>query len=84
MTSDERWFLLVKKLDKHGDALALVIEQAILDRLGIDENTTLELRTNGRGIYIEPTGPSSSSDDLDAVMQQIEDRYEAVFKKLAE
>jgi antitoxin component of MazEF toxin-antitoxin module len=75
---------MVKKLAKHGDALALVLDQSILNRLGIDENTTLEIRTNGRGIYVQPTDASTNDDDLEAVMQQIEDRYESVFKKLAE
>lgn len=75
---------MVKKLSKHGNSLALVIDKPILDLLGIDENTPLEMRTNGRGFYIEPTGDRKVSDDLDAVMQQIEDRYESVFKKLAE
>ena len=72
---------MVRKLSKHGDVLALVLEPSILERLGIDENTVLEIRTNGKGIYIQPT---SGDDDLDAVMQEIEDRYEAVFQKLAE
>ncbi len=76
--------MMTKKLSKHGNSLALVIDKPILDLLGIDENTTLEVRTNGRGFYVEPSGLRAASDDLDAVMQQIEDRYEAVFKKLAE
>lgn len=75
---------MVKKLAQHGDALALVFDQSLLNQLGIDENTSLELRTNGRGIYIQPVGPSAGEDDLDAVMREIEDRYEAVFQKLAE
>ena len=75
---------MVKKLSKHGNSLALVIEKPILDLLGIDESTPLEIRTNGRGFYVEPAGRASTPDDLDGVMQQIEDRYEAVFKKLAE
>ena len=75
---------MVKKLSKHGDSFSLEIDQALLKRLGIDESTPLEIRTNGRGIYFEPAGQGSETDDLDAVMQQIEDRYEAVFQKLAE
>ena len=75
---------MVKKLSQHGDTLALVLDQALLDRLGIDQDTALELRTNGRGIYIQPVQASDSEDNLDAVMQEIEDRYEAVFQKLAE
>jgi len=75
---------MVKHLTKQGDTYSLELDRALLERLGIDENTPLEVRTNGRGVYFEPAGQGSNHDDLDAVMQQIEDRYESVFKKLAE
>jgi len=75
---------MVKNLSKQGDTYSLELDRSMLERLGIDENTPLEIRTNGRGIYFEPVSQAGNDDDLDAVMQQIEDRYEAVFKKLAE
>lgn len=75
---------MVKNLSKQGDTFSLELDRSLLERLGIDENTPLEIRTNDRGIYIQPAGLSSDEDDLDTVMQQIEDRYESVFKKLAE
>lgn len=76
--------MMTKKLSKHGNSLALVIDKPILDLFGIDENTTLRVRPNGRGFFIEPVDSNEGPDDLDAVMQQIEDRYEKVFQKLAE
>lgn len=75
---------MVKNLSKNGDSFSLELDRDLLERLGIDENTPLEIRTNGRGVYFEPADSGSETDDLDAVMQQIEDRYESVFKKLAE
>lgn len=75
---------MVTNLSKQGDSFSLQLDPKLLERLGIDENTPLEIRTNGRGVYFEPAGSSAGVDDLDAVMQQIEDRYESVFKKLAE
>jgi len=75
---------MVKNLSKQGNTYSLVLDHALLERLGIDENTPLEIRTNGRGVYFEPVREPGQADELDAVMQQIEDRYESVFKKLAE
>lgn len=75
---------MVSKLTKDGDTYSLQLDRQLLERLGIDENTPLEIRTNGRGIYFAPSVSATTDDDLDAVMQQIEDRYESVFKKLAE
>lgn len=75
---------MVKNLIKQGDTYSLELDRSLLERLGIDENTPLEVRTNGRGIYFEPSREAATPDDLDAVMQAIEDRYESVFQKLAE
>ena len=38
---------MIKKLSKHGNSLALVIDRSILDLLGIDEKTSLEISTDG-------------------------------------
>lgn len=73
---------MVKTLSKHGNSWALVIEKPILDLLNIDENTPLVIRTNGRGFVVEPE--AGVPDDLDEAMQRIEDRYESVFRRLAE
>jgi hypothetical protein len=37
--------MLTKKLCKHGNSLALVIDRSILELLGIDEETTLDIST---------------------------------------
>ena len=39
--------MMMKKLARHGNSRALVIEKPILDLLGIDDNTTLQLHTDG-------------------------------------
>ncbi|MEM1353461.1 MAG: AbrB/MazE/SpoVT family DNA-binding domain-containing protein [Planctomycetota bacterium] len=75
---------MIKTLTKHGDQLALVIEKPILDLLGIDADTPLTIRSNGRGFYIAPANDPAALEELDQIMQQIEDRYENVFQKLAE
>ena len=40
--------MLTKKLSKHGNSLALVIDRSILELLEIDEGTTLQISTDGR------------------------------------
>lgn len=46
---------LVKKLTAVGNSLGLVIDRSVLDLLGIDRDTDLELTTDGRAIIIRPT-----------------------------
>lgn len=43
---------LVKKLTVIGNSMGILIERPILDLLGIDRDTPLEVRTDGRGLYI--------------------------------
>ncbi len=45
---------LVKKLVPVGNSLGLVIDRSVLDLLGIDRDTALELTTDGRAIIVQP------------------------------
>lgn len=51
---------MVKRLTKHGNSLALVIDRPILDLLKIDTDTLLDLSTTGTGSSSRP--PSSPKD----------------------
>ena len=46
--------MLLKKLTMIGNSLGLVIERPILDLLGIDRDTPLEVRTDGENLLIKP------------------------------
>lgn len=46
---------MVKKLVKHGNSLALVIDKPVLDLLKITEDTPLEIETvDGKTLQIKP------------------------------
>ena len=56
---------MVKKLTKHGNSLALVIDRPILDLLKIDPETLLEVSTDGKQLIVNrrssrPGGKSST------------------------
>ena len=38
---------MIKKLTKHGNSYALVIDRGIMDHLNIDEKTDIHISTNG-------------------------------------
>lgn len=52
---------MIKHLQSVGDGLGIVIERAILDLLGIDEQTPLEVRTDGEGLIIRPAGSAGAT-----------------------
>ena len=45
---------MLKKLTKTGNSLALVLDKPLRDRAQIDENTPLEVSTDGDVIVITP------------------------------
>ena len=45
---------MIKKLTKHGNSLALVIDRGVLDLLDIDEETPLNIKTDGKCLIVTP------------------------------
>jgi antitoxin component of MazEF toxin-antitoxin module len=75
---------MVKKLTRHGNSLALVIDRPILDLLKIDPDTPLDVSTDGRQLIIAPAKPSDRRKKFDAAQELALTRYGKAFQKLAE
>lgn len=75
---------MVKKLTKHGNSLALVIDKPILDLLKIDPETTLDISTDGKQLIIAPSKPSAHRKKFEAAQEWAHKRYGRAFRKLAE
>ena len=52
---------MIKTMTTHGNSLALVVDKPILDLLGIEKDTPLEISTNGRALIITPAAPATSA-----------------------
>ena len=76
--------MLKKKLVKHGNSLALVIDKPILDLLGVDDETELELQTDGRSLRITPALKGVSEGQFREVMDEIHQEWGDVLQRLAE
>ena len=75
---------MIKKLTRHGNSLALVIDRPILDLLMIDPDTPLEVSTDGRQLIVAPAKPSARRKKFDAAQALAHQRYGKAFQKLAE
>ena len=74
-----------KKLTKHGNSYALVIERAVLDLLGIDGETLLQISTpDGSSIMITPILDESKKQEISKSMKKINKKYGRSLKRLAE
>ena len=73
-----------KKLCKHGNSLALVIDRSILELLGIDEQTTLNISTDGRALIIVPAQDKRRSKRFQKALEDGNKQYGDALKRLAE
>lgn len=75
---------MVKKLTKHGNSLALVIDRPILDLLRIDADTPLEISTDGKRLVVSPVEAPERREKFEAAQKWAHRRYAGAFRKLAE
>jgi antitoxin MazE len=75
---------MVKKLTKHGNSLALVIDRPILELLKIDPETPLDISTDGTHLIVAPARPSPRRRKFEAAQDWAHKRYGKAFRKLAE
>ena len=72
-----------KKLTRTGNSLALLLDKELLEKLGIDADTPLEISTDGRVVIISPVRSAKRDQKLKATLDRAHQRYAGVFGKLA-
>ena len=75
---------MIKRLTKHGNSMALVIDRPILDLLKIDDETPLEVSTDGKRLTIEPAKSSTKRTQFEKAQGFAHSRYGRAFKRLAD
>jgi antitoxin component of MazEF toxin-antitoxin module len=73
---------MVKRLTKHGNSLALVLDKPILDLIKIDANTPLEVTTDGDRLIVSPQREVDDA-TFKAALEKVNRRYAKTFKRLA-
>lgn len=75
---------MLKKLTKHGNSLALVIDKGVLDILNIDDKTPLEITTDGTLLLISPVRDEKRKQQFQKAMVKVNRKYSRVLKRLAD
>lgn len=73
---------MIKKLVKHGNSIAIILDKAILELLKIDVDTKIELTTDGTNLIISPINDDDSS-TIKKSMEKINKLHEKTLRKLA-
>jgi antitoxin MazE len=75
---------MVKKLTKHGNSLALVIDRAILELLKIGSETPLDVSTDGQVLVIAPVRDETRQRKFKQALETANQKYGRALKRLAE
>lgn len=73
-----------KRLVRHGNSLALVIEKPILDLLGVDAETAFEITTDGQALVLTPDRDPERGEAFRSALEQANRKYAEDLKRLAE
>jgi len=75
---------MIKKLTKHGNSLALVVDKGILELLKIDADTPLSLTTDGHILIISPASSPDREGRFRKALEKVNRRHGKALKRLAE
>lgn len=75
---------MVKKLVKHGNSLALVLDKPVLELLNINENTALKISTiDGQTLQISPSTEPSRRERVQTSAAKNKKKFSKTLKNLA-
>jgi antitoxin MazE len=73
-----------KKLTRHGNSLALVIDKGVLELLNIDDQTPLEISTDGTLLLIKPVRDEKRRSQFQDALGKVNTKYGHALKRLAD
>ncbi len=75
---------MVKRLTKHGNSLALVIDRGVLDILDISAETPLSVTTDGKCLIVSPIRDLKRQKRFRAALEEGNRKYSKMLKRLAD
>ena len=73
-----------KKLSRIGNSVGIVLDRPLLEQLGLEEGSEVEISTDGSVILLSPKRDEKREARLKDVSDWMFDKYAGAFKKLAE
>jgi antitoxin component of MazEF toxin-antitoxin module len=75
---------MIKKLQSHGNSRALVIDKPIMEALGIDADTELQVTVSGNSLIVTPVNVGVGREQVLEAVERLRPRYGKMLKRLAE
>lgn len=75
---------MVKTLQKHGNSHALVIDKALMEAMGIDADSPLQIVVSGNSLIVTPAHVGLGDERIAEEIGALRSRYGEMLKRLAE
>lgn len=74
---------MVKTLQKHGNSQALVVDKALMEALGIDAETPLQVTVSGNSLVVTPVHVGVGREQVGEALEKLRPRYREMLERLA-
>ncbi len=75
---------MIKTLQNHGNSKALVIDKAIMEALGIEGDSPLQITISGNSLIVTPVHVGVGRERVAAAIEKLRPVYGEMLKRLAE
>jgi antitoxin MazE len=75
---------MIKRLSRHGNSMALILDRSILDLLKIAPDTPLDVSTDGEKLIVSPVRDEKRVAQFREALDHVNTRYGRALKRLAE
>jgi len=75
---------MIKKLQKHGNSQAIVLDKTLMETLGINQDTPLQVNVNGNSLIITPVNVGIGKEAVSESIKKLRPGYEKMLKNLAD
>ena len=72
---------MITKLTRTDNGVALLLDKPLLDELGLDENSEVELSTNGQVLVVTPKRNAARGRKFRETAAKINEKYAGVFRR---
>ncbi len=72
-----------KKLTRTGNSVALVLDKPLLEQLGLDETSEVEISTNGDVLVVTPVRDELADRKFKKSAEKITTKYAGLFHRLS-
>lgn len=75
---------MIKRLTRHGNSAALVIDKGVMELLNIDVDTPLDISTDGQVLIVSPVHDEVKRKRFEEALEKTNRRHSKTLKRLAE